>query len=420
MKFFLLITILTLLIEFNKSKLLFVLEVFRHGAREPLKDYWNAKDFKHWGELTGVGMRQHYNLGTFLREIYIKKYKFLSEEYDPYEIYVRSTDVNRTIQSAESHLLGLFPLGTGPKLPNNLDPLFENPPFLKSFLNLKHHKSALPAKFQPVPLHILPESEDKVLAPTNDNCLAPSIFWEMAINSPYYKNISEKYKSTTYLLGKILNMSDNQIKNLSLQNVHDIYDVFICDLYAAMPLPDISLDLWQNLTIIYNLVKFYDLTGNIDALKFYVTPFFNEVLESLSLKVTGKTKKLKWKMYSAHDTIMTIIMGALNLTNYQCLEDKIITGQSTSLNCETVPEFAANLIIELHREKESEEKYVKVRYNGNYVYLCEKKKNKCSYDEFILRLKNYLVDFDKICNGGSNFNNFSSLKSSHFRKINKN
>ena len=52
------------------------------------------------GELTSVGERQHYVLGQTLRERYIKNTQFLAENYNYEEIYVRSTNVNRTIMSA--------------------------------------------------------------------------------------------------------------------------------------------------------------------------------------------------------------------------------------------------------------------------------------------------------------------------------
>lgn len=61
--------------------------------------------------IIGVGMRQHYNLGQAMRERYIIKQKFLSESMNFMEINVISTDYNRTLQSAQSHLMGLYPEG---------------------------------------------------------------------------------------------------------------------------------------------------------------------------------------------------------------------------------------------------------------------------------------------------------------------
>jgi hypothetical protein len=78
-----------------------VFEITRHGARNGLhSDFFNTS----WipGELTGVGMRQHYLIGQQMRKKYVEDYQYLSKSYNPLELYVRSTDVNRTIQSASA------------------------------------------------------------------------------------------------------------------------------------------------------------------------------------------------------------------------------------------------------------------------------------------------------------------------------
>ena len=98
--------------EDSNEKLLFVLEHFRHGARGAYKlfDYKNWKDLlkENWkgpGELTSLGMRQHYLLGKSVRN----KYKnFIGNEFNPNEIYIISTNVNRTLMSAYSNLLGMY------------------------------------------------------------------------------------------------------------------------------------------------------------------------------------------------------------------------------------------------------------------------------------------------------------------------
>ena len=54
-----------------------------------------------------------YVLGLRNRLRYItKKYKFLSENFNPHELLVYSTDKNRTILSMSSQLQGLYPISS--------------------------------------------------------------------------------------------------------------------------------------------------------------------------------------------------------------------------------------------------------------------------------------------------------------------
>lgn len=59
-------------------------------------------------------MYQLYSVGKKLRERYVDT-GFLSSSYKRDEVYVRSTDKDRTLQSAQSLLYGLYPPPTGPK-----------------------------------------------------------------------------------------------------------------------------------------------------------------------------------------------------------------------------------------------------------------------------------------------------------------
>lgn len=67
------------------------------------------------GQLTEKGMLMHKELGASLREIYINQLEFLPAELTDQSkphLYVRSTNVWRTLQSAKSMLQGLYPAST--------------------------------------------------------------------------------------------------------------------------------------------------------------------------------------------------------------------------------------------------------------------------------------------------------------------
>ena len=50
-----------------------------------------------------------YRLGIYLQNRYMNDSNLLNETYSRYEIYVRSTDVNRTLMSAQANMAGLYP-----------------------------------------------------------------------------------------------------------------------------------------------------------------------------------------------------------------------------------------------------------------------------------------------------------------------
>ncbi len=114
---------------------LFVFLLHRHGDRGPIDNNIGtvppAVFAQQWplglGELTAHGMIQLYQLGQQLRSTYT----FLPTRFDPTVHYIQSTNVHRTLESAQSLLLGFYG-NTGP-----FDPLTN---------------SSLPHSFQPVPV----------------------------------------------------------------------------------------------------------------------------------------------------------------------------------------------------------------------------------------------------------------------------
>ncbi|XP_035669926.1 lysophosphatidic acid phosphatase type 6-like isoform X2 [Branchiostoma floridae] len=61
-----------------------------------------------WGQLTTLGQQQMFDLGQLLRKHYVENNRFIDPGYNPQQVYVRSTNIKRTVESARCVLAGLF------------------------------------------------------------------------------------------------------------------------------------------------------------------------------------------------------------------------------------------------------------------------------------------------------------------------
>ncbi len=183
MKKIFLIILFFLILSFTKNeKLIFVELQCRHGARAPLDINDNNEDllgvkWSNPGELTAVGQRMEYILGLKNRYRYITNtYNFLSEKYDPHELLVFSTDVNRTILSMTSQLLGLYPISSkkGEALnPQQID--ISVPPVNISFEEIEKevenlNESALPNYMTIIPIHTISQLEKRIVVYDHPDC----------------------------------------------------------------------------------------------------------------------------------------------------------------------------------------------------------------------------------------------------------
>jgi len=148
-------------IVFSQRDFRFVFSIFRHGARAPQEGVVNGVDllnnsWKSPGELTEVGMRMHFLLGRRNRQRYGN---FISTTYSPKEIFVRSSDYNRTIMSVNSQLQGLFTPPVGPVL-NSFQVSYAFPTMYKDFGGFNTSQpAALPNQMQVFPVHLMSEIE---------------------------------------------------------------------------------------------------------------------------------------------------------------------------------------------------------------------------------------------------------------------
>lgn len=103
----LLLFLISTYILLSSSEVIFVTEVARHGLRTPLVILPWAHD-EIPSKLTPEGYAANVQLGKHIRKTYGH---LLSENYDPDEIYLRSTNFTRTIESLKGQVEGIYGAG---------------------------------------------------------------------------------------------------------------------------------------------------------------------------------------------------------------------------------------------------------------------------------------------------------------------
>ena len=262
---------------YANTKLVYVSELTNEGARSSIGP--TPFPNKVWpsgpGEITPMGLRQHYLVGYDLKTNYASRLN-LQTDYSPYNIYVRSTNHNFTLMGAESELEGLFP----PDLRKDLTEAQAKlavPPGDNSIIGQEITalgNKIMPNNFQAVPIHAVNLNKDSVLSQRwcskihdlNTKSLDDEE-WEIEINKTYRSALTA---FRTYM------KSDNM-------TIHQIYPYL--DSVNALKFNLTSIDELE--TQYENLMKFrFDylqkVWSNPDSLALYSHGFITEMLRYLN------------------------------------------------------------------------------------------------------------------------------------------
>jgi hypothetical protein len=97
-----------------------VVESNQLTRRRFLKDRQKLKGNCYAGQLTSLGLQQMKELGQLLRIRYVEQLNFLPPKFDQSLVFFRSTAANRTFESAQSLIWGLYPPTTRPAGPDGI------------------------------------------------------------------------------------------------------------------------------------------------------------------------------------------------------------------------------------------------------------------------------------------------------------
>lgn len=367
----------------------FIFEMFRHGARSSWKLDENNKDIygEKWNgdtELTEAGMRQQYLLGYRNRQQFSK---FISEIYNPNEIYVISTSKRRTIMSAYAQLQGFYQPGKGQLLSQEQSNLALPPidgDFKQEIESLK--LSPLKQNVQVIPVQLFDSTRRDFDIHKPEACpTVEQLNEKQKQDEKIKKFMSEKFlpKFGEKIL-KIIN-KDNKFYE-DHWNVYRVFDCFIAcytDGRKLQAFVDNQIDKEEFLNLskeFLNLDQYIVNYGdeNSYVAKFSMSPTFRNIIKwidtRISLDKQGKGDlysgydKSKFIMYSSHDSHLANVNLFLKVVFNEYLKNNNLPEISLYY-----PSYSSNFFLELYAPNELnsstlESDYrVELSINGNTI-----------------------------------------------------
>lgn len=329
----------------------------------------NAKWEYGMGQLTATGMQVLDILGKAMRQRYVVDHQLISPMFNVSEYVVRSTDYDRTIQSAQSLLLGLFPRG-------------------------------LVLNSSVVPVHVMPKQFDELLLGYEN-----SICGRLAeMRSKKSGAWVQKEKQSEELFLRLAQASGYE--KVTLDQLDIIQDPLFCEaahdfefIDAFKNFPELvkkTMDLftWTLREKYVRNIEMSRLTGG-NMIGRVISKFQRKAGRKISVpiypspgspRIEDRTESsdLKITHFSAHDTTLLSLLGSMGMYD------------------DSNPPYGSSIVFELLLK--DDDYHVRVFYNKGIqslfqesLVLCQGK-DTCTLDEFVAKYRVMVPDnFQQEC-----------------------
>ena len=396
----------------NYSTLLFTNIHFRHGIRTAVYKIRSkstdlfGKKWNNIGELTSPGIRQLYLTGV---KHYYRYEKFLSNICQPNIISVFSTNISRTIQSANAYLAGLCAFTKNEKLnlyqseksmpPGNISEKLKN--FSES-LNF----SSVPNGISTIPVKVLTKNDHFFLLHDPyfiSGCKAIDPIHKKIARNNETKNIFNNFKNKfNEKLKKITGEELKRFRSILRLCDHLTSGLYNYDITEYELLAKNDIKIGNLVDECHEVTKYYFsyIQGGVKEIVYMAnSPLFKQLINWMDSRIKldkeNKTNLIKrgapkYTVWSGHDSSVSTVMKFMeNIFN-----TKFIT-----------PIFGTTIIFELHKNNKSA---YYIKYFVNDDLLLEVK-----YNEFKNKILEVLWSDVEI----NDFCQFDIVKRKVFRDV---
>lgn len=277
--------------------------VYRHSVVSP--KYELPKINVQWPmgyrQLTAIGIRDTYEKGQALRRRYVKELGLVSERYRAGELYVRASNEDRSLQTAQMLMLGMFPLGTGPD-PAHYDKSLEAVPSTE-------------LAFTPIPIHAVSLEEDKELRPwTGDaDCKKYRKFAKSIAHTALYREQASRHEDFLVRMASTTGLYEGEDPAQILADINEMYEPLEAQLRHNIPLPaGISGQDLERLSELsdwnYHHLFLGKAVGRLTG-----GPFIGELVNNFSNHIKGNGAATNMYVYSGHQRTILGVDAALGI-----------------------------------------------------------------------------------------------------------
>eukprot|EP00298_Acanthocystis_sp_HF-20_P011962 c19657_g1_i3.p1 GENE.c19657_g1_i3~~c19657_g1_i3.p1 ORF type:complete len:454 (-),score=156.94 c19657_g1_i3:326-1687(-) len=297
-------------------------------------------------QLTATGAHECFSVGKAIRERYTK-IGFLPIHLQVNLISVYATNFSRTQHSAQRFLLGLYP---------------------------EEFRTRLNAQ---IPVVVRPLSQEVLIANADGKCHALTTLIANSANHSTYPGYKELEDET-----KAIFKIKNHVK------WSEVREVLTCHLLHGVALPvGADTELLSKISD-YNTWLWSSWYENKPSQKLAVGRLFSEISTIISKAVT-KQSDIRFVLFTAHDNSLFPFKAALEIPS-----DKW-------------PKYCSNVIIEVAKDKNSQNRFIRVLSDDQEFIICKNKNNSvwCPWDTFFSHINEISVSDDDYQNLCSNYLN---------------